>query len=96
MTWLIIIAVAVAIGALLFYRVPAVNKLFRDSETVAIQAVKAAVGAVGTVLALVDQDQLQNATQAVVTNLGLAQWWPAYALGLGVVMIAVNRFRQDT
>lgn len=89
------VAIIVILAVWAFYKVPAINKLFRDSETVALQAVKAAFGAIATLLTLVDRDQVETATQTVVTQLGLAQWWPVYALGLGVLMIAVNRFRQE-
>ena len=94
MFWFIIIAIVVATAVWAFYQVPAVNTFFKDLETVAIQAIKAVLGAIASVLAFVDPSLVQNATQTVVTNLGLAQWWPLYALGLGLVMIAVNRFRQ--
>lgn len=95
MLWIIIaLAVVLAAGVFLFYKMPAFNAFFKDSETVALQALKAAFGAIASILTLVDRDQVEQATQAVVTNLGLAQWWPVYALGLGLFMLAVNRFRQ--
>lgn len=94
MTWIILILIAVAIGALLFYKVPAVNKFFKDSETVALQAVKAVLGLVGTIIALADPGQLQNATEAVFSNFNAARWWPLGLLIFGLVMLAVNRFRQ--
>lgn len=91
---LILFVVVLGAGAWAFYKVPWFNKMCRDSETVAVQIGKIVAGGVATILTAVDQGQLQDATHAVVTYFHADTLWPVYLLGLGIIMLAVNRFRQ--
>lgn len=96
MTLLIIAVLAAVALVVAFYKVPWFNKWFKDSEIVAWAWLKGIGGIVGTGILAFDPTDFKNAVQAIVENIGLANWWPVALAGLGLLMYLLRTARDPS